>query len=395
MAQSGSATTGEQKSKIIQPPSEENDFVFDENETNKLSYDELGFSLKSSTDGALAPDGSSSSKSAQEGSSKSKVKVASKSQKIDVRMDKLEAKLQKIRGYEDSDSDDWNINSESDDEKPEEGNLDDEIEQLLPPAPAPHPDDQNIDNILQPYISMEEVSDPINERWANVFNTMAQGKMKDDVLEERYKQYKRPKNIDIHIPRVNAEAWEAISKDTKNFDCNMQRIQKEMLCSINILSKVVDEHWHVPYMRAGIKQMCDAAGLILKANFDINMERRRMITEDPGFNHQYKGLKSPDIPVTKLLFGDDLKESCSKLDGKNKMKKSIKLSNKGKAPKSAFGKYRFNPYAKSSDNRSKNWGRYDQNQYGQNQFRQNQFNYRRGKTYSKQNTKTSNREKKM
>ena len=69
----------------------------------------------------------------------------------------------------------------------------------MPPAPAPHPDDQNIDNILQPYISMEEVTAPINERWANVFNTIAQGKTKDDVLEERFKQYKRPKNIDIHI----------------------------------------------------------------------------------------------------------------------------------------------------------------------------------------------------
>ena len=120
MAQSGSATTGEQKSIIKQTPSEENDYVLDENETNKLSYDELGFSLKSPTDGVLAPDGCSSSKSAQEGSSKSKVKVASKSQKIDVRIDQLEAKLQEIRrGYDsDSESDDWKINSESDDDKP-------------------------------------------------------------------------------------------------------------------------------------------------------------------------------------------------------------------------------------------------------------------------------------
>ena len=121
--------------------------------------------------------------------------------------------------------------------------------------------------------------------------------------------------------KINSEIWEAISKVTKIHYCSVQKTQKILLTAMNALCSLISEcaqRSQQPVFPVLLRTACDATGLLLKANHDINMSRRGKITEDRQFNYKYKHLKNAKIPVSDLLWSD-LKSACATIETQYKI----------------------------------------------------------------------------
>ena len=84
--------------------------------------------------------------------------------------------------------------------------------------------------------------------------------------------------------------------------------------------------------------MTDAVSLNLKVVHEISLQRRTKILASPNVNKKYKKL-STDLPVTTLLFGDDLKAVLSSIDSTSKLGNNYTQSSRGKKipPKTGHG----------------------------------------------------------
>ena len=60
----------------------------------------------------------------------------------------------------------------------------------------------------------------------------------------------------------------------------------------------------------------DSVNLVQRANFDINMLHRTQVFRAPRVNKKYVRLTSEKVPVTSLLFGDELSEACKDIKWK-------------------------------------------------------------------------------
>ena len=251
-------------------------------------------------------------------------------------------------------------------------------------ADRPENDNQNVNidvfEILQPYQELNDVGPPMAPEWANVVNIMAKGDMKEQNLMEKMQRHKKPSNVDVQVPKVNPEIWESVSKNSKIGDCYTQKSQKILLTAANVVCKIISEcalRTTAPVFPELLKLACDANGLILKANYEINMERRRRLTDDRQFNYRYKHLKS-SVPVTSLLFGDDLKNACANIDTQNKIGQQVR--------KKFIKKRRFHPYHQN--------GR-QANSYRASPYRRRSGDYQHPRTYAgRKGKKTEKRSEK-
>ena len=87
--------------------------------------------------------------------------------------------------------------------------------------------------------------------------------------------------------------------------------------------------------------MTDAIPLVTKASHELSMERRQKIVNSSSINKKYKRLASWDTPVTKFLFGDDLKTSLTAIEATNKLEYSMGFSQKGPGTKYTYTAHKF------------------------------------------------------
>ena len=66
----------------------------------------------------------------------------------------------------------------------------------------------------------------------------------------------------------------------------------------------------------------DAVALLGHANYEMSLRRRDLI--QPSLNKDYTALNSQQIPVTNLLYGEDLRTSLTAIRSSNKLdRKSV------------------------------------------------------------------------
>ncbi|KAK7087535.1 hypothetical protein V1264_021573 [Littorina saxatilis] len=78
-----------------------------------------------------------------------------------------------------------------------------------------------------------------------------------------------------------------------------------------------------------MKPILEAAGLVLKTIHDLSLDRRNRILNSQSLNRKYKKLASSEIPITKNLFGDDLKGAFAQMDTTSELGQSFTVSSKG------------------------------------------------------------------
>ena len=195
-------------------------------------------------------------------------------------------------------------------------------------------DNINLDDLQQEYSLNDEVGASINDNLASLLDTMSKGNMTDETLNRRYSTYKRPRNTSYDVPKVNVDIWSMMERNVKTKDLKGQRKQKIILTAVNSLIKVAQicvSPNATLNKRDTMNNISDAMGLMFKASKEISMDRRAAIVFGNNFDAKYRRLYSSDIPVTKWLFGDDLKATLSSIDQSSKMSKAM-----GRIPKKRY-----------------------------------------------------------
>lgn len=211
-------------------------------------------------------------------------------------------------------------------EDEDEPSIEDEIDALLGVGDPSQDGDQagdddlELDQIEQEYNEEEEVGKPLCEKLAKVIDTMKKAKLSDDKFAEKQKSLKRPANVNVFAPRVNPEVWAMMAHQTKSNDLRLRKSQTYLVSAVYALAPVVEECVNsTTNMKSLVKPVTEAMGLILKAVHDLSMDRRTKILTAPQVNKKYKKLASADIPITKNLFGDDLKGAFATIDSTSKL----------------------------------------------------------------------------
>lgn len=66
-----------------------------------------------------------------------------------------------------------------------------------------------------------------------------------------------------------------------------------------------------------VKLVMDSMTLMANANIELNLRRRDLMR--PDLNAQYQRLCAPSVPITNLLFGDDLTKEVKDINATNKV----------------------------------------------------------------------------
>lgn len=239
--------------------------------------------------------------------------------------------------YDDEEEGEYEEN-ESEYEQYEEEKFEDKRKKLLDKCKGDHSiasghaEKPDVLVLRKQYKKPEETGPEIDEDLADLFSTMALGEMEDELLETKMQKYKRPRNCEYHVPKVNGEMWSCLEHNQKSEDIRAQKRQEVIATAVNVI--------------AGLSQNCmtgkntnnevllegltDAAGLMLKVMHDIAIDRRRKIVSGNNIDRKYKKLASANIKVTQFLFGDDIKGACAEIDTSSKLGSGFTKSARGR-----------------------------------------------------------------
>ncbi|XP_071532017.1 uncharacterized protein [Panulirus ornatus] len=188
------------------------------------------------------------------------------------------------------------------------------------------------DSVLQcarAYGPVDEVSDGIDQHVADMVNhVFAYG-----LREEEYKEIledaaaMRPDNCHALAPvDCNLQVLDALKTDAKKADCRLKDVGKDIITAATILTKsltVLDKiaQTSQPDVAQEVGMLNGALALLGHANHKNNLARRFIIKRE--INHKYAHLCSDKVPMTRLLFGDDVSLSAKHIEESEKLRSKI------------------------------------------------------------------------
>lgn len=161
-----------------------------------------------------------------------------------------------------------------------------------------------------------------------------------DVLEDDIT--KRPNNcLALDPVECNTQILEALPSDAKRADHRMKEVGKDILKaatilvkSLTVLDKFAQDNRNTVVAQE-VSLLNGALALLGNANHRNNLVRRFVIKSE--INHKYAHLCSDKVPMTRLLFGDDVSQSAKQIEETEKLKH--KFSTRRAATwRSGFGK---------------------------------------------------------
>ena len=185
--------------------------------------------------------------------------------------------------------------------------------------------DDVLDDIAQSLDEAERTAAPVSEKLANVANKSWLHKLSDDQLKA--KEYHRPVNCGkVVVPKVNEEIWSKLPRPARGKDLKFSRLQTNMtkvghiaVKSTDLLLKLkakVDSTFAEEFKEL-VVMTTDAIALLGHASFELSQIRREDIK--PNLHKDYGDLCSANVPVTELLFGDELQTQLTHIRATNKI----------------------------------------------------------------------------
>ena len=186
-------------------------------------------------------------------------------------------------------------------------------------------DDPLLDEIAQSLDESERTSDPVSEKLALIANKRWNQKLSDDQLKEKAEKYLRPANCDkVVSPRVNPEIWAKLPRAVRGDDHKLFRVQNLLGTVTHLVVKATDMLLKAKSDPKKLKiddlvrMNTDAVALTSHANHELAQRRRETIK--PHLHRDYMELCSQEVPVTSLLFGDDLQTELTRIRATNKIR---------------------------------------------------------------------------
>lgn len=162
----------------------------------------------------------------------------------------------------------------------------------------------------------------------NLLFAIGKQKKDDEKRTDLLEKNPRPENCDyLSTPRVNPEIWRKISTTTRSKDIEFQKTQSSLLRAFGpvayVLEKLVekDPKGENEEISPLIESLMDTVVLLSMANDDMNEYRRNNIK--PDLHTDYRSLCSNQVPVTEMLFGDNIADQLKLIQEANKVGKKV------------------------------------------------------------------------
>ena len=150
-------------------------------------------------------------------------------------------------------------------------------------------------------------------------------------MKERLSKYNRPDNCEkLTVPKVNPEIWNKLKHVTRSADLRLANMQKIFFKVGSAVAKSTDtllairadpEKTSAPALteRLGKLVTHNADALALLGHVSIELSYRRRDAIKPNLNNKYSSLCSSQVPITGLLFGDELQSQLNNIKATNKI----------------------------------------------------------------------------
>jgi hypothetical protein len=188
-------------------------------------------------------------------------------------------------------------------------------------------EDDLLGSISQENMLIEICGPPVNTKLADIINIRFSSPLNTSKLKEKQEKYLRPENCNkLMVPDVNTMLKGLFKPQSLLKDKGYQYIQQaitKVACVIaqhtqGILSKTPMD------TRTAVTALTDALAMLGHAHLQLSHKRREQLVYT--LKPHYKGLNSPDVPITTNLFGDDIVKTLGDV------KKAKQLQQEAKQP---------------------------------------------------------------
>ena len=176
------------------------------------------------------------------------------------------------------------------------------------------------------YEKKDQCAPPINEELAAFVNKTITSHVIPEEFKKLCESHKVPENTPmLVVPRLNKEVWDFLPDAVRQKDQRTQGIQKNIVQGLYPLVLAMDK-CEDPVVLELLK---DSFEILAHASMDTNVRRRNELKPDM---RNAKHLTNKDVPVTSLLFGDDLDTAVKKIEQTNKLKEHMTGPSTSKKP---------------------------------------------------------------
>ena len=231
-----------------------------------------------------------------------------------------------------------------------------------PVSKKPKMELDNIHNPLlksmkQALIQSEETSPPIDEIHANILNRLFTNGLEDNKFRDLCKQIVRPENCDkITTVKINNQIWAKLYPNTQKQDTTFQTVDTAITkgsAAIAQISNYFLQNSTNENLDDGLKTKfqelfevaSNSLGLLGHAHYQLCMRRRELIKTD--LTNEFKSqLCSTNVPVTTLLFGDDVENRIKDISKTNFVTNKLSQKSRGAFRGNRGGRGNFQNYSR-------------------------------------------------
>ena len=194
--------------------------------------------------------------------------------------------------------------------------------------------DDRLDTIANDLNVDEQTDLDVSDKLAKLINKRWLEKLNSDKLSEKLKKHSRPGNLgSLVAPRVNPEIWANMSHTAKRVDLrsvNTQNIISKVGTSIAKCTDSLLKAREKDAQKINLHEMVgfhtDALALLGHTQHQLSLKRREAIR--PSLKKEYAALCSQNVPVTSLIFGNDLQQQLNNIKASNKISQVSGNANK-------------------------------------------------------------------
>jgi hypothetical protein len=184
--------------------------------------------------------------------------------------------------------------------------------------------DSLLSEIENGFSQEDDMGPAITEKLATIINKHWSEKLSHQKLKEKRDQYPCPDNCDrFVVPRINPEIWARIDHTAKQLDLRASTNQSNLAKAEVVLAKSTDKllSLYQKDSKAEYRELItlNTDALALLGHPSCEMSQRRRETLKSHLNKEYTTLCASHVPVTSLLFGDDLQDQLTNIRATNKL----------------------------------------------------------------------------
>jgi hypothetical protein len=179
-------------------------------------------------------------------------------------------------------------------------------------------------------VNDERFVDKIDDKLAKIIDDNFHEKVPKDKVRDLTTKYFAPENCkNMVVPRVNTGVWKALKGQPKVRD-NDAKLQKSQGFTLKAFFPKLQKSRADTLNKKDLvelKQLSNDTFKLMNIAFcDISYRRRFLI--QPHLQRDYAGVCADPVPVTQLLFGDNLSKTITDTEPTNKIAKAV---SRGKA----------------------------------------------------------------